>query len=198
MTVLALTIHIHILEKQKWIQYSTGAYRIHNICVRRFDIIFAGLSCWISIQTYWNINNYSYSYFYQKKVINQGFCNKKNATRHTTYLLSPPQKKSSPSFTSIFQPKKTTFPTFIRWAPRANVAPEPTCPKWRWKPQGLRNESGNHHLKIWLIQKNWREDVSCLFFHPSVCDVSRLFGKKKRQFKPWMRLDTPSLFWNVY
>ena len=143
-------------------------------------------------------HQYSYSYFIflpTKKGNQSRVLQQKNATRHTTYLLSP-QKKVLPFFHLNFSvPKKTTFPTFIRWAPRANVAPEPTCPKWRWKPQGLRFDWCGWFPDWVNLKKNWEtnqgfktfenivskkiedEDVSC-FFHPSVCDVSRLFGKK--------------------
>lgn len=219
MTVLALTIHIHILEKHEWIRWKlVGVVFMYldrnDICVRRFDIIFAGLSCWISIRTYWNINIHiqiSTKQKRQSKVLQQ-----KNTTKRTTYLLLPPQKRSSPSFfhLNFSVPKK-------RLSPHSSVGlPEPTSlpsqlaqnggenprafdstgvvPRFKriWQKNGKRIWDSKH-LKILLIQKKLkRRCFSWIFFHPSVCGVSRLLGKK-RQFKPWMRLDTTSFFWNV-
>lgn len=165
----------------------TGAYRIHNICVRRFDIIFAGLSCWISIQTYWNINNYSYSYFYQKKVINQGFCNKKNATRHTTYLLSP-QKKVLPFFHLNFSvPKKNDFPHIHPLGSPSQRRSRANLPKMEVKTPGPSKRIREPPFENIAYQKNWRWRYTFLvfLFHPSVCDVSRLLGKKDNLNLGW-------------
>ena len=142
-------------------------------------------------------HQYSHSDFNQTKKVIKGFATKKTQ-QDIQRTSSPPKKKFSPSFTSIFQSLKK------RLSPHSSVGlPEPTSLPGQLAQNGGENPRAfetNQGTTIWkycLSKKlKMKIHVSCLSFSPISLRRLTTFGKK-RQFKPWMRLDTPSSFWNV-